>query len=111
MDIKPRVAATVETKGRTDGSRSNIELRPNVELHIDELVLHGFSHGDRYRIGEALERELARLLDAEGMPPRLLAGGDTGELDAGSFQIAPSAKPEDVGAQIARAIYGGFRKL
>ena len=26
----------------------------NVELHIEELVLHGFAPGDRHRIGEAV---------------------------------------------------------
>ncbi len=30
----------------------------NIELHIEELVLHGFSPNDRHAIGEAVQREL-----------------------------------------------------
>ena len=33
----------------------------NLNLHIEELVLHGFAPGDRYRIGEAVQQELTRL--------------------------------------------------
>ena len=43
----------------------------NVELHIEELVLRGFAPGDRYRIGEAVERELAHLFSEQGTPPSL----------------------------------------
>jgi hypothetical protein len=31
------------------------------------MALHGFSPGDRYRIGEAVEQELSRILADEGM--------------------------------------------
>ena len=46
----------------------------NIELHIEELVLHGFEPGDRHRIGEAIERELARLFAEQGTPPSLAQG-------------------------------------
>lgn len=82
--------------------------RANLELHIEELVLHGFAPGDRHRIGDAVERELARLFTEHGLPPNLSQGFETGRLDAGSFNFAPGAKPEAVGAEVARALYGGF---
>ena len=44
----------------------------SVLLSIDELVLHGFSPGDRHRIGAAVRGELARLL-AEDQPGRARA--------------------------------------
>ena len=34
-------------------------------------MLHGFAPGDRYRIGDAVERELARLFAEQGVPPSL----------------------------------------
>ena len=76
----------------------------NVELHIAELVLHGFEPGDRYRIGEAVERELARLLAEQGVPPSLVQGGEIERLDGGSFEVTPGAKPEAIGTQIGAQV-------
>jgi hypothetical protein len=77
----------------------------NVELHIEELVLHGFAPGDRYRIGEAVERELGRLLAEQGAPH--LFGGDVEleRMDAGQFNLRPNTQPEIIGAQVAQAVY------
>ena len=80
----------------------------NVELHIEELVLHGFSPGDRYRIGAAVERELSRLLAEQGTPPTLARGGDIGHLDGGSFEAKPGAGVEAIGARVAQAVYGAL---
>jgi hypothetical protein len=82
----------------------------NVELHIEELVLHGFAPGDRYRIGEALERELARLFAERGVPAALAANEKVGRLDGGEFAGQPGARAEAVGAQIAQAVYGGLSR-
>ena len=79
-----------------------------VELEIEELVLHGFAPGDRHRIAGAIERELARLLGEEGVPAALSRAGSIEQLDGGTFEAKPRAKPESTGARIARAIYGGL---
>ena len=67
----------------------------SIELHIEELVLHGFAPGDRYRIGEAVEQELAQ-------------GGEIVSVDDGAFEVAPGSRAEAVGAQVAKAVYGGL---
>ncbi len=82
----------------------------NVELHIEALVLHGFAPGDRYRIGEAVERELARLLAEQGAPALLSGNVDLAQIDAGAFDVKPNAKSEMIGAQVAQAIYGGMSR-
>jgi hypothetical protein len=79
----------------------------NIELNIDELVLHGFAPGDRYRIAAAVERELARLFAEHGVPPSLLTGGDLASLDGDAFQVVPGAKPDAIGSQVAQSVYGG----
>lgn len=79
-----------------------------VELHIEELVLRGFAPGDRYRIGEAVERELARLFGEQGVPPSLARGSGIERLDSGAFEVAHGSKAEAVGVQVAQAIYGGL---
>jgi hypothetical protein len=82
----------------------------NVELHIEELVLHGFAPGDRYRIGEAVERELQRLLAEQGAPALFNAAIDLARIDAGIFNLKPNANSEMIGAQIAQAIYSGIKE-
>jgi len=62
-----------------------------VELHIDELVLHGFPPGERGAIVESLTQRLAEVVDtaaAAGRAPR-------------EFQ---AARPSEVGAAAARAV-------
>ena len=80
---------------------------PNIELHIDELVLDGFARGQRYEIAEAISRELERLL-ARRIPQSLTMAAAVDSVDAGTLQIRPQASPESVGSGIARQIYGGM---
>jgi len=81
-----------------------------IDLHIEELVLEGFPPGDRHCIGAAVERELARLLAERGLPPGLAQGADLPRLDGGSFEIKPGGWAEDVGGQMAGAVYGGLKR-
>jgi hypothetical protein len=80
----------------------------NIELHIEELVLRGFAPGDRYRIGEAVEQELTRLLADRGVPESLALGGEIGSGDGGAFEVVSGSRAEVVGAQVGRAVYGGL---
>jgi len=80
----------------------------NVELRIEELVLFGFAPADRYRIGETVERELARLFDEQGVPPSLAHGSEVACLDGGAFKVVSGAKPEAAGVQIAQAVFGSL---
>ena len=79
----------------------------NLELHIEELVLRGFAPGDRYRIGDAMERELARLFTEQGTPPSLGQGHEVARLDAGPFEVKAScSRAEMIGVRVAQAVYG-----
>ena len=82
----------------------------NIELHIEELVLHGFDRSLRYNIGDAVECELLRLLTVEGINPTHAANLESERLDAGAFHIADNSKPEAIGAQVAQAVYGELKK-
>jgi hypothetical protein len=82
----------------------------HIELHIEELVLHGFAPGDRYRIGEAVERELTRLLHERGIPPLLHRGAEVAYLDGGAFHVAPGSRAEVIGTQVAQAIYSRYQQ-
>jgi hypothetical protein len=78
----------------------------DVELHIEELVLTGFAQSDRHRIGDAVERELARLLKQKAIPGTNSAAIDL--VNAGRFQVAHGAKAQEIGRQIAQTVYGNI---
>jgi hypothetical protein len=82
----------------------------NVELNIEELVLHGFPPGNHHRIGDAAERELSRLFAEKGVPSSLGRDVHTPRLDAGAFEMGPDLGPAAVGEQIARSLYGGITR-
>jgi hypothetical protein len=83
-------------------------MKPNVELRIEELVLFGYVPGDRYRIGDALQGELARLFAEQGVPSSLDPGGEVARLNGGAFGVKPGSSAEAIGAQVAQAVYGGL---
>jgi hypothetical protein len=72
-------------------------------------VLDGFAPVDRYRIADAVQAELARLLVEQGVPASLEMGGNIALLDGRAFYLAPDARPDRIGVQVAQAIYGGLR--
>ena len=79
-----------------------------LELHIEEIVLHGFSPADRSRVGEAVEQELSRLFVERGVPPSLVWSDETARLDGGAFEAKPGFGAVAIGVRIARAVYGGL---
>ena len=81
----------------------------NIELYIERLVLHGFADRvDRRLVGEAIERELARLIAERGLSPSLHEGGEVARLDGGTFEAGNDSDPEAIGLQAARTLYGGL---
>jgi len=82
----------------------------SIELHIEELVLYGFAPGDRHTIGDALEDDLARLLNEGGIPNSLRSQNTIGEIQGGTFKATQNARPTAIGRQIARAVYQGFSR-
>jgi hypothetical protein len=76
-----------------------------IELHIDELVLHGFAARDRHRIAAAVQLELARLIAADGHARLVKTPLAVESIDGGAFKVPAGAKPQAAGTQIARALY------
>jgi hypothetical protein len=83
---------------------------PNVELHIGELVLEGFPPLNQADLGAVVQQELARLLAERGLPAGLARGGEVASLDGGEFQVQQGSKAQEIGAQIAQAVYGGLAR-
>jgi hypothetical protein len=77
----------------------------DIMIEIDELVLHGFPAADRYRIGEAVHAELARIFTERGLPGISLQSVTAARMDGGSFNIAAGMPVTAVGAGTAEAVY------
>jgi hypothetical protein len=82
----------------------------SIEVRIDELVLLGFSPHDRHVIAEAIQRELALLLETRGLPAAAQRPGERETLRTPPATLPPDAKADKTGAAIAQAIYGGLRE-
>lgn len=80
-----------------------------IELHIEELILHGFEPGNHHAIGEAVESELERLLTEGGLAHELTLGGVVPFVRADGIRLS-STIPVHIGRQIAKAVYGGIGK-
>jgi hypothetical protein len=81
----------------------------DLDLNIEELVLTGFPGQDRDRIMQAVRAELERLIREGGVPAAFSRRRELDSLDGGSFEIEPGSSPEEIGAQVARSLYGGLR--
>ena len=80
-------------------------MKPRVfRVHIQSLMLEGFSPSERHRIGDGVQSELRRLLMESGLPQTLESSP---ERPGGSFNVSGS---HDLGAQVARAVYGGLSR-
>jgi len=77
-----------------------------INLHIEELLLRDVPYALRHRIAAAVEHELARLLSEQDLPPSITQGGYIPHIDIGTMHIAPGAKPDAIGTQIAQRVYG-----
>jgi hypothetical protein len=80
----------------------------NIELHIEEMILHGFTQADRHRIAEAVQDELVRLLAEKGLPEAFEQGIEFSNLDGGSFVVGSGESPKSLGVRIGQAVYSGM---
>lgn len=77
----------------------------NIELHIDELILHGVSPHERHHVSASLERELSRLFTEEGLPQP--EARDAASMDLGVITL-PAGHAQgagEIGTHVARAVY------
>jgi len=79
-------------------------VKRTIEVHIDELVLHGFEPHQRHAIGDAFHEELMRLLGERGIDTT--RGIDIAGLDAGSFVLPPGGRA--AGRGIARSVHAAL---
>jgi hypothetical protein len=75
----------------------------HIEIHVEEMVLHGVDPSDRHAVGDAVVAELTRLIAEGGLP-------DTMQVDAAGLRGAVEGSPASgaaLGVAVARATYRG----
>lgn len=77
-----------------------------IEVYIEQLVLHGFTPGNRHEIAAALQQHLVQLLSGH----EFLTGAhmDHAAIDAGSFHVMPGEQGARIGANVAQSVYRGL---
>ena len=83
-------------------------MKTEIELHIEDLILYGFNHADRYKISDAVEQELARLINNGGLTRDLSDGINIPQLDGADIQMRHGMRAETTGTEIARSVYGAI---
>lgn len=78
--------------------------RPNIELHIEELVLHGFEPGERHAVGDAVRQELAGRLAENGI--NITGDLSIERLDAGTIEMSRTG--ETTGRAIGGALHSAL---
>ncbi|MGB8702286.1 MAG: hypothetical protein WCD18_22955 [Thermosynechococcaceae cyanobacterium] len=83
---------------------------PNIQLHIDRLILDGIDipHAQRPLLQAAVEAELGRLLTEGGLGSEWRSGGAMPSISTPSIQLSPDGNPTQWGQQIAQSVYGGI---
>jgi hypothetical protein len=84
--------------------------RQPIEIHIEQLVLHGLAGHDRHAIARAVERHLTETLGAEGISRSLQTPSELEHVKAGEFRLRRGAHSSDVGQQIGRQLSGVFTR-
>lgn len=80
-------------------------MNQTLEIHIEQLVLHGFSPQERRRISAAVESELTRLFTEKGIPSSLLNGGSVPVLQGDHFLHTANTGGRITGSNIAGSVY------
>ncbi|MEX6688170.1 hypothetical protein QTN47_11725 [Danxiaibacter flavus] len=84
-------------------------MNQNIEINIDQIVLHGFAHGDKLQIGEALQTALTEALAKQGITPLLKHSIDIPYVNAGTFSLQTNSKPASVGAAVANSVHATLK--
>lgn len=80
-----------------------------IRLHIERLVLDGLpvTRAQGAILSNALQRELASAIGSGGLSRELEGGGVLPSLGAPEARLT-ERRPETMGAQIARSVYGAI---
>ncbi len=80
----------------------------SVNLHIDKLVLHGFSRKEARNIKKQIQHSLTELIAKRGLNGIGSISRDKVDLSSRPVRMNREARPEVTARKIARQIYSGI---
>ena len=86
-----------------------MDVKPEIMVEIESLVIEGYSRGDAELAGAALQSELQRLLSEDGLPAGLQAGGEAIILDE-PIELRPGMRPDRLGTLAAQALFARWQR-
>lgn len=84
-------------------------MKPNIHLHIEQLVLRGveLTPGQRQQLQDGVEAELTRLLAQGGLAPEMLRSARPA-VAAQGIQWSKGQDAAQLGKKIAHSVHGGI---
>jgi hypothetical protein len=79
--------------------------RARIEVHIEELVLDGFSALDRHAVADAVRRELTIGISERDS----IAPSSRDRVDAGEFDAPPFVGADTLGTRVAQQVGKALR--
>jgi hypothetical protein len=80
-----------------------------IEIQIDELFLQGVAPADQRAVSDALQQELEALVTRDGVEALLSRPETFTQQGTPPISLPRGARPEQLGAQIARALHRSWR--
>lgn len=78
-----------------------------IHIEIGKLALQGFDYHDHKRISMAIERELARLINENGLATLNSQEHKIANIDAGSFNVPANMNPKTIG-EVSKGNWSGL---
>ena len=83
-------------------------MKPAIELHIDQLVLDGFTRKESSIISHSMQSELHHLIENGHLENSFTQDSHQRNMHVNSITTQENMKPELVGQQIAQSIFYGL---
>ena len=84
-------------------------MKPNIELHIDRLVMEGFSRNEAQLIGNVFQKELTRLISEGSLHSIYGDMGYSKRFNSPPIEMKMNNSSQKFGAQLASNIYSGIK--
>lgn len=79
-------------------------MNPNIDLHIEQLILHNMPAYQRHAIAQATEQNLRQLLTELGLPQHLRDSSQI-LIPKQSITVQEGLKPDIMAKHIAQSLY------
>ncbi|WP_045224035.1 hypothetical protein [Methyloterricola oryzae] len=105
-----RVNAPTVAERPEEPIQSSHKQSDALEVHIEKMVLNGFTAKDGVLIEAAIERGVARLTRSGGLSPLMRRDTNSVQLEFGRSSHAPGLSNEILATQIAQGIVRGIKQ-